>query len=236
MTIDTSREAVERRIAEFTSPSRTYMQAVEKSMGYADLARDLVPALLARAEAAEDKIENAVQAMAETQPSWEYRCHAIVSALGVDFGGPTPEGIPEEHTWYARNLKRANTERDSAVERASALKAERDAALAEVARLSTAIAAERNQPTRTFIRDRNGREIMLGDLVLHHNAGPNTKREYWNGEYEVRWEAPSFVLRHVGGGLASDMGFAFKHRPETLEVIPQPVGNGEPLAKHGSKT
>jgi hypothetical protein len=94
-------------------------------------------ALLARAEAAEGKIENAGQAMAETQPSWEYRCHAITAALGMDFGGPTPDGIPEEHTWYSHNLKRANSERDAAVLKSHQYKAERDAAFAEVARLST---------------------------------------------------------------------------------------------------
>lgn len=153
-----------------------------------------------------------------------------------------------------------------------ALLAERDAALAEVARLSTppddaevaelvavhrgkddgtvrggfhratadaltrlshALAAEKKLadatgPTRTFVKDKNGREIMLGDRVLHHNVSPHTKPEYWNGVYEVRWEAPSFVLRRVGGGLASDMGFTFRHYPGDLEVITQPAGRNEP--------
>lgn len=33
-----------------------------------------------------DRIENAMQAMSETHQSWESRCHAIMSALGVDYG------------------------------------------------------------------------------------------------------------------------------------------------------
>lgn len=39
---------------------------------------------------AEDKIENAAQAMAETHSSWEACCHAIMAALGRDFGGLPP--------------------------------------------------------------------------------------------------------------------------------------------------
>lgn len=69
------------------------------------LASDL-DALLAERDAALDKIENAMQSMSETQPSWERRCHAIMSALGLSFGGPTPD-IPEQSGWYARNLKLA---------------------------------------------------------------------------------------------------------------------------------
>jgi hypothetical protein len=39
---------------------------------------------------AEDRIENAVQAMSETHSSWESRCHAIMAALGKDFGRLQP--------------------------------------------------------------------------------------------------------------------------------------------------
>lgn len=70
----------------------------------AAIAADEIERLSARLAEVEEKIENAKQAMSETQPSWEYRCHAIVAALGCNYGGPTPD-IPEEHTWYARNLK-----------------------------------------------------------------------------------------------------------------------------------
>lgn len=51
------------------------------------------------------KIENAGQAMSETHDSWEHRCHAIMAALGLDFGGVTPD-IPEQNSWYALNMKR----------------------------------------------------------------------------------------------------------------------------------
>lgn len=62
-----------------------------------------------RARTAEEKIENAAQAMAETSPSWERRCHSIMAALELDFGGPTPD-IPEQDSWYAMNLKRTQDE------------------------------------------------------------------------------------------------------------------------------
>ena len=62
-----------------------------------------------RARIAEGKIENAAQAMAETSPSWERRCHSIMAALELDFGGPTPD-IPEQDSWYALNLKRTQDE------------------------------------------------------------------------------------------------------------------------------
>ena len=64
---------------------------------------------LERARVAEAKIENAAQAMAETSPSWERRCHSIMAALELDFGGPTPD-IPEQDSWYAMNLKRVEDE------------------------------------------------------------------------------------------------------------------------------
>lgn len=67
-------------------------------------AADEIERLRGRLAEVEEKIENARQAMSETQPSWEYRCHAIMAALGCNYGGPTPD-IPEEHTWYAKNLK-----------------------------------------------------------------------------------------------------------------------------------
>lgn len=35
---------------------------------------------------AEERIENAKQAMAETHDTWKSRCFAIMNALGLDFG------------------------------------------------------------------------------------------------------------------------------------------------------
>lgn len=47
-----------------------------------------VEAEVAKREEAEGKIENAVMAMAETQPSWGWRISRVFGALGSDFGGP----------------------------------------------------------------------------------------------------------------------------------------------------
>jgi len=64
----------------------------------------------------------------------------------------------------------------------------------------------------TGVKDANGDVIHLGDRVVCKNKSSRTKKEYWNPEYEVVWEAPSFTLKHVGGGL--DIGshnFNLKH-------------------------
>lgn len=57
----------------------------------------------------EAKIENAGLAACETQPSWERRCYAIMAALGLDYGEPSPD-IPEQNGWYARNLAQKDRE------------------------------------------------------------------------------------------------------------------------------
>lgn len=43
---------------------------------------------------AKQRIEDAAQAASETQKSWKHRCHAILSALGLDFGDPDFEIPP----------------------------------------------------------------------------------------------------------------------------------------------
>jgi hypothetical protein len=43
---------------------------------------------LARLADLEESIENAHIAASETQPSWKHRCHAILGALGADYGDP----------------------------------------------------------------------------------------------------------------------------------------------------
>ena len=58
---------------------------------------------------AEDRIENAAQEAASTHRSWEDRCHAILNALGLDFGGPTPD-MPEVGSYLARKLARLEAE------------------------------------------------------------------------------------------------------------------------------
>lgn len=57
---------------------------------------------------------------------------------------------------------------------------------------------KRGQPIG--LKDASGREIRLGDRVLYRREGKFTKREFWNPEYEVVYDAPCFTLRHVGGG------------------------------------
>lgn len=42
-----------------------------------------------------EQIENAKQAMSETHSSWESRCHAIMAALGVNYGR-LDEFLPDE--------------------------------------------------------------------------------------------------------------------------------------------
>ncbi|MBO9428049.1 hypothetical protein [Sulfitobacter sp. R18_1] len=62
-----------------------------------------------RIQELEDQQENAAQAMAETQNSWEARCHAIMAALEYDFGGFSTE-VPEVGSWYELKAKQFNEE------------------------------------------------------------------------------------------------------------------------------
>ena len=66
-------------------------------------------ALQDRIEELEAYIENAGQAMSETSPNWEARCHAIMTALNMDFGGYS-EDLPEVGSWFevtnSKNLAR----------------------------------------------------------------------------------------------------------------------------------
>ena len=52
-----------------------------------------------------DELENAMQAMSETAKSWEARCHAIMAALNLDYGGFSTE-VPDEGSWFAVNNRR----------------------------------------------------------------------------------------------------------------------------------
>jgi len=54
---------------------------------------------------AKQRIEDAAQAASETQKSWKHRCHAILSALGLDFGDPDFE-IPPVHERKLNALSR----------------------------------------------------------------------------------------------------------------------------------
>lgn len=73
---------------------------------------------------------------------------------------------------------------------------------------------------RTGLKDKDGREICLGDHIRYLRSGPHIKEEYWNPEFEVVWDVPSFRLKHIGGGKpGDDAQFAFKHWPDMLETI-----------------
>jgi hypothetical protein len=80
---------------------------------------------LTRAEQAEAKLANAAQAMAETLPNWEARCFAIMSALGMDFGGYS-EDVPDVGSWfevtYLKNLARAEDAEAKLAKAAQALR------------------------------------------------------------------------------------------------------------------
>ena len=57
-----------------------------------------------------------------------------------------------------------------------------------------------NVPVCTGCKDKDGNLLFLGDRVRYLLAGKHTKEEYWNPEYEIVWEAPTFTLKHIGGG------------------------------------
>jgi hypothetical protein len=52
---------------------------------------------------------------------------------------------------------------------------------------------------RTGVKDRDGREICVGDRIMIDLSGPFTKTEYWRPEYEVVFKPPHFCIKHVGG-------------------------------------
>lgn len=67
-------------------------------------------------------------------------------------------------------------------------------------------------PIYTGVKDKDGNKLYLGDSVRYLNEGPHTKREYWNPEYEIVWDAPEFTLKHVGGGKdGGSHSFILKH-------------------------
>lgn len=64
----------------------------------------------------------------------------------------------------------------------------------------------------TGCKDKDGNALYLGDRVRYRLEGSHTKREYWNPEYEIIWDAPSFTLKHVGGGKdGGSHAFILKH-------------------------
>ena len=87
---------------------------------------DIIDEAADRIEALEGSIDAATHAMAETSPNWEARCHAIMAALGVDFGGYS-EDVPDVGSWFEvsnrRNLIRISDLRAQLAQRDAALKA-----------------------------------------------------------------------------------------------------------------
>lgn len=67
---------------------------------------------------------------------------------------------------------------------------------------------------RTGVKDRDGREICVGDRIRIDLSGPNTKPEYWHPEYEIVFNAPYFTIKHVGGDKDSDTARFYWNVPQ----------------------
>ncbi len=75
-------------------------------------------------------------------------------------------------------------------------------------------------PIKTGVRDNKGREICLGDRLRFLNKSHDTPEENWFPEYEVIWNPPSFILRHIGGGSNPDTPWlGLKYLSEQFETI-----------------
>jgi len=70
--------------------------------------------------------------------------------------------------------------------------------------------------------DKHGTEIRCGDIVRYNNRSQYTKESYWNPEYRVIWDAPSFRMKHSGGGKpgdSSDFKLKYGGTNGDLEII-----------------
>lgn len=79
-----------------------------------------------------------------------------------------------------------------------------DRAKAELLRAVTAFTAPNGEAVawdgNTGVKDKDGEPLYLGDRVRYCIESRHTEEAYWNPEYEIVWKAPSFTLKHVGGG------------------------------------
>lgn len=67
---------------------------------------------------------------------------------------------------------------------------------------------------RTGVKDRDGREICVGDHICIDLSCPSTKKEYWKPIYEVVFKAPHFTIRHIGGDKDSDTAHFYWRVPQ----------------------
>lgn len=130
----------------------------------------------------------------------------LVADLADAYGNPDESPYEEALALIANMAGFLRLEGD---DRATPLIEHADRILAQP-RTEQPAAEGRGEHRRTGVPDNKGREICVGDRIVYRNESNNTKREYWNPEYIVRWKAPRFVLEHDGGGKdSSSPHFAF---------------------------
>lgn len=69
-------------------------------------------------------------------------------------------------------------------------------------------------------KDKKGREIFAGDIVILHNKGEHVKKEYWRPVFEVVHDGFEFSMKHLGGGKQGDsIMFTLRYYPNQFEII-----------------
>lgn len=78
---------------------------------------------------------------------------------------------------------------------------------------------------RLGLKDKNGKPLRCGQIVRYNLEGKHTKAEYWNPVYRIEYKAPSFVLKHIGGGKcggSTDFKLRAGGRNGNLEILSTP--------------